>query len=272
MQISGKPLVSRNTSRENLSRKKARPAATKKTSMTNGNARTAMSTATSLPPIRSLDHRQRNSVNTRKSPTKKCTANAASPPPLHVTPKNKIKAESITQKALRLLSEPENPSLSGTGVVKVRYSHYNKEFPVQNGVLPWSKVDDEYCISCVFKGNFKRNLFQESGQGRDIIVSESPCERDEDGDYFLGLRAEEQTVTYRLIITEDPIAGVGIDGLRITDGPISRTTEVNKSVQSGNFAVNDITKSLMNMKSTELHSEEAKDLRERRDLEDILYS
>jgi hypothetical protein len=104
------------------------------------------------------------------------------------------------------------------------------------------------------------------------------------GKYFLGLLAsrargaissngDDLLVTYRLMLEEDPEAGIGAEGLRIREGPLSSLDRGSGGkIQSGNKAVGDITKALLNMKTSELHSQEAADMRERRDLEDILYS
>ena len=193
---------------------------------------------------------------------------------------------STVEEAERLLAEDVNPSLKGTGMIKVRFNHYNKTFPIHNGVLRWASVDEEYCISFVFRGNYTRDLRQElSGEGRNIKVCENNCRRDENGIYFLGLTANSSSdpVTYVLYLEEDPVAGVGAEGLRLRDGPLvlqdhtaktatSAKTTKTAAMQSGNKAVNDITTSLLNMKTSDLNSQEANDLRERRDLEDILYS
>jgi hypothetical protein len=188
----------------------------------------------------------------------------------------KQKPLTVTEEAEKLLAEKENPELNGTGFIKVRFNHYNKSFPVHNGVLKWACVDSEYCISFVFRGNCRRDLQQElSGEGRNIQVSETNCRRDELGVYFLGLVANNidslEPVTYRLTLEEDPVAGVGAEGLRLRGGPLA-LSKASEGLQSGNKAVSDITTSLLNMKTSDLNSQEANDLRERRDLEDILYS
>jgi hypothetical protein len=205
-----------------------------------------------------------------------------------------VRQMSVVEEAEKLLAEVEDPALQGTGFVTIRFNHYNKPFPIHNGVLKWSCVDEEYCISFVYRGNFRRDLKQElSGDHRNVRVSETACRRDENGIYFLGLvttnakTAIDSTssdlpvrVTYRLDLEEDPVAGVGAEGLRLRQGPIVQTAVLltssssnnNGQLQSGNKAVNDITTSLLKMKTSELNSQEANDLRERRDLEDILFS
>ena len=48
------------------------------------------------------------------------------------------------------------------GEVKVRYSHYCKPFKVVDGQLDWRAIDEEYCISFVFKGSFWPKLMPEA--------------------------------------------------------------------------------------------------------------
>jgi hypothetical protein len=45
----------------------------------------------------------------------------------------------------------------------VKYSHYKEKFPVVDGVLMEKVVDEQYCLSYVFKGNFKFLLRKEGG-------------------------------------------------------------------------------------------------------------
>ena len=51
------------------------------------------------------------------------------------------------------------------GQVRVRYNHYKEEFDVVDGVLDFEEVDEQYCISYVFKGDWKAKLI---GQGQII--------------------------------------------------------------------------------------------------------
>ena len=71
--------------------------------------------------------------------------------------------------------------------------------------------------------------------------------------------------------------------MRLRDGALNATTLTEISsiggdkkgtcpLKSGNKAVKDITNQLKDMKASELNGQEAKDLIERRDLEDVLYS
>lgn len=174
-----------------------------------------------------------------------------------------------------------SPCIKGT--INIKFNHYNKQFPIINGVLKWRDVDEEYAFSFVYRGDYIRDLIR-----KDSIISidkedekkkyqkevEEPKEknyvrRDKLGDFFIELHDGEELI---LEIEADPIAGIGADGLRITHGPLVASNIGKKSFASGNKAVNDITDQLKNMDVKNLNSEEAKLLKEQRDIEDILYS
>lgn len=74
-------------------------------------------------------------------------------------------------------------------------------------------MDEEYCISFVYRGNFQRVLTQEGIR----CASESTLQRDSMGLYFVDTQPD---ATYRLEVIEDPIAGVGAEGLRTYSSPI----------------------------------------------------
>ena len=91
-----------------------------------------------------------------------------------------------------------------------------------------------------------------------------------------------------MIVEEDPIAGIGgIEGLRLT-GPLKALSSSSSSssgkalapataaasggLRSGNSAVQGITQELLAMEVGNLQSEEARRLREARDIEDVLFS
>ena len=66
------------------------------------------------------------------------------------------------------------------------------------------------------------------------------------------------------------IEGIGAEGLRISNEPLKAVRD--NSLKSGNTQVNLITKELKAMNVKDLSSEEARRLKEARDLEDVLFS
>jgi hypothetical protein len=153
-----------------------------------------------------------------------------------------------------------------TGSVKVKFNHYNKSFPLHNGVVKWSDIDEEYAISFVYRGNFGRNLQIVSDAGEHQYATS-----DDGNNYFIDLVDKAEL---RLEVTEDPHAGIGAEGLRLNNGPLKATELATQAsaVKSTTRAMDTITAELKTMAPTDLNNAHAKDLLERRDLEDLLYS
>jgi hypothetical protein len=163
------------------------------------------------------------------------------------------------------LASPEDPERCGAATV--RFNHYRKQFAVRNGVVLFEDIDREYSFSFVYKGKFTRYLRLDGDEDG------PPCSSSEDYNFFLGV---DPKLSYRIFVEEDPEAGVGVDGLTIHEGPLRLGTgdtsvHTPQLEKQENRKVRDITESLKKMEVKDLHSAEAKQLREARDLEDILY-
>ena len=195
--------------------------------------------------------------------------------------------KNILEVAKVLLGLPAN-STEGCGAVKVRFNHYNKSFPIHNGVLKWSDIDEEYCISFVYRGNFIRNLILTSVCGGTLETTDNNeyaaftdehgrrvTVHDESYSYFIGLQDKQECT---LEVIEDAVAGIGAEGLRLNAGPLcsaqlnSIQPSNSESIKNTNRAFDTITSELKSIAVTDLDGAHAKDLIERRDLEDILYS
>eukprot|EP00981_Chlorochromonas_danica_P007818 scaffold1884_cov343-Ochromonas_danica.AAC.35 len=207
-------------------------------------------------------------------------------------------SRSALEEALYQLSLPARLDDGSSGKVRIRYSHYQKLFPVHNGVLKWEDVDNEYSFSFVFKGRYQRRLVFVSSHptnpklppiiqlnvSHDAILRsgmlsdmDKVADRDEDGNYFINLKDNDDLLA---VIEEDPVAGVGIDGLTLIKEPLQA---VQLSALSGKVVAGEdrkgltesmhlITKELKALSPNELQSDLAKDLIERRDLEDVLFA
>jgi len=44
------------------------------------------------------------------------------------------------------------------GEVTVKYNHYKEKFPITDGVLLEELINEQYCLSYAFKGNYQLNL------------------------------------------------------------------------------------------------------------------
>lgn len=197
-------------------------------------------------------------------------------------------------RALHLLSLPAQVEGGKCGHVRIRFNHYNKSFPIFNSVLKWEDVDNEYSFSFVYKGNYRRDLIRkgknndtkdDDGMGKKSLVL-----RDDAGDFFLDLLDGEELVVE---IEEDAAAGIGGEGLRLRDEKLSAATLGQIKSGGGTLSssgekvgnsqhvpellqkskqVGDITRQLLEMKVEDLHNDNTRQLREARDIEDILYS
>ncbi len=178
----------------------------------------------------------------------------------------------VRERALVALSNAMDET--GSGKVVVAFNHYRKQFPIYNSVLQWKDVDAEYAFSYVYKGEYSRNLIhirEPDRLGREISASgdmgdSSSLERCENSEYFIGLKPGG----FYQAVVEEGEDGIGADGLRLREGPLNYSKEAQP--RAGNIAVKHITDELLAMNVSDLHSEEAKRLKEARDIEDVLYS
>lgn len=79
------------------------------------------------------------------------------------------------------------------GEVTVKYSHYREKFPIVDGVLREAVVDEQYCLSYVFKGNFTFQLRLENDPTRTHLAKAGPT--------WKGLIDQQ---VYILEVDEDP--------------------------------------------------------------------
>ena len=169
--------------------------------------------------------------------------------------------KTIREKAMELLALEADPQRSGQ--VCCRWNHYRKCFPAHNGVVKFSDIDAEYSFSFVYRGNFTRKL-KADGADDDDASAYVPG----DGEFFIEVCP---TRTYRLVVIEDPVAGVGAEGLRLKEGPIFGLKDT-ESAPKQSKTVELLTKELLKMDVSDLHSAQAKAIREARDVEDVLFS
>ena len=231
-------------------------------------------------PQHSVANRGRGSpVRQRAQQTKKATSSSSSSPKKKAAAGDATVVESLPSKpkSIKDIAEERLRAADQFNQEKcmIRFNHYKKEFPLHNRVLKWLDVDEEYAISYVYKGNYKRLIYQKKGTNDTIEEDGGRRYEKSDDNYFLLDSFNPDSREYWLELIEDEEAGCGIEGLTLREGPIiadQGRQDVSGVVKSGNFAMNEITQQLKSMDVKDLHNEEAKRLREARDIEDILYT
>jgi len=169
-----------------------------------------------------------------------------------------VKAKTVREEALAQL---QSKTGSGNGLVSIKFNHYNKKIPIFNGVLTWKDVDDEYAFSFVYKGKYSRKMID--------ITTGILVVADEDGDYFVNLVDGQGLI----VEVEEGQEGIGAEGIRLKAGPLLLSNnDPDDTLMHANKQVDNLTRELLNMDVSNLQSDEAKRIREERDVEDILFS
>ncbi|TNV76308.1 hypothetical protein FGO68_gene14561 [Halteria grandinella] len=191
-------------------------------------------------------------------------------------PKKEDKPEQIpTQQQQQIEEKKELPTLEEAKVppreptpppqepikfeVMVKYNHYKGMFPVLDGVLREDSIDEEYCLSFVFKGNYALQIREEKDPERKYLA------KAENGDKAW-VNVQEGKV-YVLEVDED----AEVEAERRKN---AKPIEFYKPEQpKQNARINGLTAQLKGMSIDELKEkgDKYKELIEARDLEDILY-
>ena len=140
---------------------------------------------------------------------------------------------------------------------------------MRDGVVRWADIDEEYCISFVYRGEFARALERSDG---DAAPPPRPVPAGPRPEYWTGVAPGG---VYELLVTEDAEAGVGIEGLVSHKGPLKLgATEAAGAGVSGNRQTEILTQELKAMSSEQLKEagDEYQRLKEARDVEDVLFS
>eukprot|EP00930_Biecheleria_cincta_P029354 TRINITY_DN20427_c0_g1_i2.p1 TRINITY_DN20427_c0_g1~~TRINITY_DN20427_c0_g1_i2.p1 ORF type:complete len:217 (-),score=39.16 TRINITY_DN20427_c0_g1_i2:289-939(-) len=122
-------------------------------------------------------------------------------------PKAKIAASSSEpaeqEAAPPLEPEPKPVHEPVEGKCKVRYNHYNQDFKILDGRLMYAEVDEEYCFSIAFKGNYTVKVEYPDGSVSAPITPAEKAETDPpyEGLCFEGLTPDAQ---HKFVVEEDP--------------------------------------------------------------------
>ena len=145
-----------------------------------------------------------------------------------------------------------------TRAVSVMCTH--AQFPLLDYALDWAVVDEAYCISYVFQGAYEPRLINMNERGsiskRSAAGTFAPL--DDGGTYELAI--EEDAAAEAAATAADPRRAAGV--------------QVAEPVPGVNAASARLTAELKNLSVEELagQSERYRQLKEARDLEDVLYS
>jgi hypothetical protein len=144
--------------------------------------------------------------------------------------------------------------------VMVKYNHYKEKFLVTDGVLKEEDIDEQYCLSFVFKGNYALQIREEKDPERRYLPKQP------DGIKKAWIGVEEGKV-YVLEVDED----AEIEAERKKNAKPIEFFKPDKLKENGR--INGITAQLKGMSLNELKEkgDKYKELIEARDLEDILY-
>ena len=143
----------------------------------------------------------------------------------------------------------------------MRFNHYNQEFTLLDGKLRWSDVDESYCISYVFKGAFRPRV-------KEARADAAPIDRDADGEFA----PLSDGGAYELIVEEDEDAEAAATAADPRRAAGVRAAEPMPGAP--NAASARLTAELKTLSVEELagQSERYQQLKEARDLEDVLFS
>ena len=227
-------LTGKDAGLEDMIKAAKRPASKKPAAATSRVATSRATTTSAKAPVAN--------ASTSKAPPRELTTPA--------TPQTEEQPEPVSSQTL----QPE-PVVSS---VRVRYNHYNQQFQLVDGTLQWSDVDEDYCISYVFKGTFRPRL---------LDASRAYFERDAAG-CFATLHDGGE---YTLVVEEDEAAEAAATAANPRRAAGVRAAE---PVTGVNAASSRLTAELKTLSVEELagQSDRYRALKEARDLEDVLYS
>ncbi|GMI19850.1 hypothetical protein TeGR_g7282 [Tetraparma gracilis] len=155
--------------------------------------------------------------------------------------------------------------------ILIKYSHYTDKFEARDGVVRWADIDERYCLSAVFKGQFKRHV-----KWGDKWLAEEAREDRVAADFFLGFDPNQQK-EYQLVVEEDPKFRTATSKAFKAPGGAGAGGEPALLLKPGGSGVQQqklLTADLRKMSGADLreNSEEVKRMIEARDVEELLFS
>jgi hypothetical protein len=106
------------------------------------------------------------------------------------------------------------------GSAKIIFNHYNQSFPIKDGVLDGNVVDDKYCFSFAYKGNFQLELRHSETQELIPQPSRFLFQGLKDGDTY-----HIQVIPDPTLVTERKAGGIQFNKTPTTKKPVDHITE-----------------------------------------------
>ena len=144
------------------------------------------------------------------------------------------------------------------GSVRVRYNHYNQEFRLLDNALQWADVDEAYCISYVFEGAFRPRIVDAAGASfqRDAAGAFAPLQ--DGGAYTLAI--DEDEAAEAAATAANPRRAAGVVAAEPVPGVNSASARLTAELKT------------LSVEELAGQSDRYRELKEARDLEDVLFS
>jgi hypothetical protein len=197
----------------------------------------------------------------KSAPAAGSSAAAEAPPPAPAPPPCAVRIKYNHYNEVRCTQQPRSSTRSRAPATECRSKIVCRcaaqEFSAAGGRLSWEAIDEEFCISFAFRGNFERRL--RAPDGTAVEAGADGC--------FGELR---DGCTYELDVVEDAAAE---EAVRPAGG---RTVGIARPAESGgpSSASSRLTSELKSLSLDDLRNQtdEYRALKEARDLEDVLFS
>jgi hypothetical protein len=144
------------------------------------------------------------------------------------------------------------------GACRVRYNHYNQEFRLLDNALQWADVDEAYCISYVFEGAFRPRIVDAAGASfqRDAAGAFAPLQ--DGGAYTLTI--DEDEAAEAAATAANPRRAAGVVAAEPVPGVNSASARLTAELKT------------LSVEELAGQSDRYRELKEARDLEDVLFS
>ena len=153
---------------------------------------------------------------------------------------------------------PPPPPEPVEGTCRVRYNHYNQEFRLLDNALQWADVDDAYCISYVFEGAFRPRIVDAAGASFQRGAAGAFAPLQDGGVYTLDI--DEDEAAEAAATAANPRRAAGVVAAEPVPGVNSASARLTAELKT------------LSVEELAGQSDRYRELKEARDLEDVLFS